>query len=67
MALVSEGRAEALHRQGVGLAKHKGYTPGGEKYNAAVYGTKRAGGWKPSREVRGRHRIGDAVRASRKA
>ena len=52
MAGIPESQARALHRQGAGLAKHKGYEPGGKKWDAAVYGTKRAGGWHPSRENR---------------
>lgn len=62
MAGISEAKAMAAKRQGAGLAKHMGYAPGSEKYNAAVYGTARAKGWKPSREVGKSKRKGPKAR-----
>lgn len=52
MAGVSEARAEALHRQGTGYARHLGVRQGTKRWRRIVYGTKRRGGWKPSREAR---------------
>ena len=50
MAGVGEDRAQALHRQGEGYARHLGVKPGTPRHRKIVYGTKRRGGWQPSRE-----------------
>ncbi len=55
MAGVSEGRAQALARQGKGLAKHLGVRKGTERWKNIYWGTKRAGGWKPSTEMGAAH------------
>lgn len=60
MAGIPEALAMAAKRRGAGFARHLGVTPGSERYDAIKYGTARAAGWKPSREVR-RHGIRDAV------
>lgn len=50
VAGISEQQAESAHRQGSGLAKHLGVKRGTDRWNRIVYGTKRAKGWRPSRE-----------------
>lgn len=52
MAGISEAKAKAAERQGRGYARHLGVSPGSERYDRIVYGTKRSHGWKPSREVK---------------
>lgn len=51
MAGVSEKKAEAAHRQGVGYAKHLGVPRGTKRWRRIVYGTKRSKGWIPQNEV----------------
>jgi hypothetical protein len=47
---MSEAAANARHKQGQALARHLKVKPGTKRHRAIVYGTKRAYGWRPSRE-----------------
>ena len=64
MAGVSEQKAEALDRRGVGFARHLGVKPGSSRFDEIRYGTKRAGGWKPSREVAASERSRPSLKAA---
>jgi hypothetical protein len=60
VAGISEAKAMAAKRQGAGLARHLGVSPGSERYERIKWGTMRAKGWHPSTQVAPRMR--EAIR-----